>query len=64
MEEQSGNLGHYKKDQNYIIENYIEEEKETQVKSTENIFINIVDKNFPNLKKLLIKAQEIYRTLE
>ena len=42
-------LGHYEKDQNYAIG--IEEEKETQVKNTENIFNNIVDENFPNLKK-------------
>jgi len=41
----------------------IEEEKETQVKGTENIFNKSIEENFPNLKKkVLIKVEEPYRT--
>ena len=41
----------------------IEGGEEVQLKSTENIFIKIIEKNFPNIKKdMPMKIQEAYRT--
>ena len=41
----------------------IKENKDSQLKGPENIFNNIIEENFPNLKKeMTIKVQEAYRT--
>ena len=41
----------------------VEEGEELQLKGPENIFIKIIEENFPNLKKdIPMKVQEAYRT--
>jgi hypothetical protein len=41
----------------------IEESEDSQLKGPENIFNNIVDENFPHLKKeMAINIQEAYRS--
>jgi hypothetical protein len=41
----------------------IEENKDSQLKGSENVFNKIIEDNFPNLKKeIAMKLQEAYRT--
>jgi hypothetical protein len=42
----------------------IEENKDSQYKGPENVFIKVIEENFPNLKKTIdIEEKEAYRTL-
>ena len=40
----------------------IKENKDSQLKGPENVLNKIIEENFPNLKKEIIKVKEAYRT--
>ena len=49
-------MGHHKKSK---PKNNRDRRRRTQMKGTENIFNKLIEENFPNLKEMTIKVQEV-----